>query len=173
MNLIYIPANAILETVDLIIANDGDATFSTYVNDSLVILSQGFTVSNCVIQSISFKNAGNSNCGEYDIRLSIYDCVGDIPTTKISDSVNLVYAGPPQRYMQFDFNNLHLASGKYCFVTSYENVNYISYIPWAQDGFTANRFGVYTGGKTANKVGDGNWRTYDNYALVSFITIIK
>jgi len=165
-----------LGTDELVIAaslGSENAYFSSIFEDGVITLSQGFTVSDCVVQSISIQNMGNSNSGNYDIRLSVYNCENDLPTTKIRDSINVVHCGSPQRYMQFDFDNLYLAAGKYCFVTSYENVETFSYIPNNQDNYAANGIANYSGGKVANRVGNGDWRLYENYALVSFVTFVK
>jgi hypothetical protein len=102
----------------------------------------------------------------YNIRLSVYNSSGELPTTLIENSTNVIAAsalGAPT----FTFNNTSLVAGSYCMVMSYEDVVTINATDNNSVAITGNG---YAGGVMATSGNGGSTWTASAYDLRMVIT---
>jgi uncharacterized protein (TIGR02145 family) len=153
---------------NLIISSTSNGNINSWVSPVENPISQSFTVGNSTVSGIELSGSlgGSPN---FNIRLSIYTSVGDLPSVKIADSLNIATPGNISAGVIFLFNNIDLAAGTYCFVVSYEDVithdenNHISLAFQTGD--------VYSGGMMGHSV-SGVWSTYPTYDLKSTIYVV-
>jgi len=132
-----------------------------------VVHAQGFNVPNCFIDNIVIQSDRNmAGYPDFKMRLSIYNVVNNLPTTKIYDSLNVIAANTAWGTITFQFGNVYLAGGSYCFVTSYEDVVVHDINNYNQISF--NNTNQYTAGKLAYRVGS-TWYISDVFDLVATI----
>lgn len=144
-------------------------SISSFAGGNSIIHSQSFTVlTGCNINYIILYGVSKSGSPNFDIRLSIYNESSDLPTTKILDSTNVISATSTGSDKTFLFGDYYLAAGKYCFVTSYENV--ATHDNTNNVSIEMDTTNPYSGGQLAYKIGSGSWTntTYDAYATVFY-----
>ena len=153
---------------NLVISSTSNGNISSWASPVENPISQSFTVGNSTVSGIELSGSlgGSPN---FNIRLSIYTSVGDLPSVKIADSLNIATPGDISAGVIFLFNNIDLAAGTYCFVVSYEDV-----ITHDQNNCISLAFqtgDVYSGGMMGHSV-SGVWSTYPTYDLKSTIYVV-
>ena len=114
-------------TEKLLISNTHSSQYLTHswpVGVTVYLQAQSFVLSNTkTITSIilpAFAKIGSPN---FNIRVSLYNSSGDIPTTKIADSTNVISAtNSVLSDNVFIFNNISLIAGSYNFAITYEDI---------------------------------------------------
>lgn len=163
---------------EVILSSTYNGIWQSYAVDDLYI-SQGFTlVSDRVISSISllYKIIGPRYHGlpNFNVRVSIYNSVGGLPTTLIAGSTSVINTSEwlaGNLTFTFPFNDVALSAGSYCFVVTYEDVvlnnaaNYIDY--------QFNSANEYAGGAVGYKTEAGvNWALLAGWDLNSSLTFV-
>lgn len=132
---------------------------------------QTFTVSAISrLSEIILLKPSNISTANFNVRLSIYNISGGLPTTKICDSINVVPANYLSTSVVFKFDNQILPSGQYAFVTSYENM----VLNTDTDIFEihASTVNPYSGGSLLIYY-SGSWHIESTYDLVFTINFLR
>jgi hypothetical protein len=156
---------------DLIIGSNDVTGGNSYAITDEIYMAQGFILDNsCHIDYIEITKGVKIANPNFNIRLSIYNSLGGLPTTKIIDSSNLITAtnfcsGVSLNRFYFDYL---LTNGNYCMVITYEDVithnstNYIN-VRLTDDG-------TYIDGAASYRLKLGvNWNFYVGYDIISKI----
>lgn len=138
------------DSIVIVASNNG--SMDTYSGENMY-LSQSFSITDCYITGVRVMYKAIAGNPDLDIRMNVYTAVADKPVTKVCSSTN-IFDGPwpGARYVLFLFDNNYLATGNYCFVTSYENIvthndaNYVSFGIKSGNPFASGKFSYSLGG---------------------------